>query len=376
MVMKRLSLHIVSAMAIGAASLAGAAPAAIEQGQWPFSATPRASFSEPWAMTFLPDGTALVTEKRGALKRVDVKTGKVQAIDGVPEVAYGGQGGFGDVILHPDFAQNNIIYLSYVEHGDGDNRGAAVARAKLELGAEGGSLSDTQVIWQQTPKVSGKGHYGHRLAFGPDGKLWISSGERQKFKPAQDMESTMGKILRLNADGSVPDDNPFADKGGVTAQIWSLGHRNPLGIAFDDQGRLWEHEMGPEGGDEFNLIQKAGNYGYPEVSNGDHYGGRPIPDHDTRPEFIAPKISWTPVISPAGMIIYDGDRFADWKGDAFIGGLSAEALVRVTLNGEAASEAARYDMGARIREVEQGPDGSIWLLEDGDGGRLLELSPK
>ncbi|WP_417791848.1 PQQ-dependent sugar dehydrogenase [Stutzerimonas xanthomarina] len=374
--MKRLSLHIVSAMAIGAASLAGAAPAAIEQGQWPFSATPRASFSEPWAMTFLPDGTALVTEKRGALKRVDVKTGKVQAIDGVPEVAYGGQGGFGDVILHPDFAQNNIIYLSYVEHGDGDNRGAAVARAKLELGAEGGSLSDTQVIWQQTPKVSGKGHYGHRLAFGPDGKLWISSGERQKFKPAQDMESTMGKILRLNADGSVPDDNPFADKGGVTAQIWSLGHRNPLGIAFDDQGRLWEHEMGPEGGDEFNLIQKAGNYGYPEVSNGDHYGGRPIPDHDTRPEFIAPKISWTPVISPAGMIIYDGDRFADWKGDAFIGGLSAEALVRVTLNGEAASEAARYDMGARIREVEQGPDGSIWLLEDGDGGRLLELSPK
>ncbi|WP_417780768.1 PQQ-dependent sugar dehydrogenase [Stutzerimonas xanthomarina] len=374
--MKRLSLHIVSAMAIGAASLAGAAPAAIEQGQWPFSATPRASFSEPWAMTFLPDGTALVTEKRGALKRVDVKTGKVQAIDGVPEVAYGGQGGFGDVILHPDFAQNNIIYLSYAEPGDGDNRGAAVARAKLELGAEGGSLSDTQVIWQQTPKVSGKGHYGHRLAFGPDGKLWISSGERQKFKPAQDMESTMGKILRLNADGSVPDDNPFADKGGVTAQIWSLGHRNPLGIAFDDQGRLWEHEMGPQGGDEFNLIQKAGNYGYPEVSNGDHYGGRPIPDHDTRPEFIAPKISWTPVISPAGMIIYDGDRFADWKGDAFIGGLSAEALVRVTLNGEAASEAARYNMGARIREVEQGPDGSIWLLEDGDGGRLLELSPK
>ncbi|WP_407292331.1 PQQ-dependent sugar dehydrogenase [Stutzerimonas zhaodongensis] len=374
--MKRLSLHIVSAMAISTTSLAGAAPAAVEQGQWPFSATPRGSFSEPWAMTFLPDGTALVTEKGGALKRVDVKSGKVQTIAGVPEVAYGGQGGLGDVILHPDFAQNNIIYLSYAEPGDGDNRGAAVARATLELSADGGSLSDTEVIWQQTPKVSGKGHYGHRLAFGPDGKLWIASGERQKFKPAQDMESTMGKILRLNDDGSVPDDNPFADKGGVTAQIWSLGHRNPLGIAFDDQGRLWEHEMGPEGGDEFNLIQKGGNYGYPVVSNGDHYGGRPIPDHDTRPEFIAPKISWTPVISPAGMIIYDGDRFADWKGDALIGGLSAEALVRVTMNGEEASEAARYDMNARIREVEQGPDGSIWLLEDGDGGRLLELQPK
>lgn len=374
--MKRVPLQVAGTIALGFASLAATAAEAIEQDQWPFSATPRATFSEPWAMTFLPDGTALVTEKRGALKHVDVNTGETHDIKGVPDVAYGGQGGFGDVIIHPDFAQNKRIYLSYAEKGDGGDRGAAVARATLALGPDGGSLSDVQVIWRQTPKVSGGGHYGHRLAFGPDGKLWISSGDRQKFTPAQDMKSTMGKILRLNDDGSVPDDNPFADKGGVTAQIWSLGHRNPLGIAFDAQGRLWEQEMGPEGGDELNLIQKGGNYGYPEVSNGDHYGGRPIPDHDTRPEFIAPKITWTPVISPAGLMIYSGDQFADWKGNAFVGGLSARGLVRITLSGEEASEAARYGMGARIREVEQGPDGSIWVLEDGDDGRLLQLQPK
>lgn len=374
--MKQLSLKIVSAMAAGAASLAIAAPATVEKSQWPFSVTPRANFSEPWAMTFLPDGTALVTEKRGALKHIDVETGAVHEINGVPEVAYGGQGGLGDVILHPDFAQNNVIYLSYAEHGEDGNRGAAVARATLKRGADGGELLDTQVIWRQSPKVSGKGHYGHRLAFGPEGKLWITSGERQKFTPAQDMNANLGKVIRLNDDGSVPADNPFADQGGVTAQIWTLGHRNPLGIAFDAQGRLWEHEMGPEGGDEFNLIQKGGNYGYPEVSNGNHYGGRPIPDHDTRPEFIAPKVSWTPVISPAGLVIYSGERFADWQGDALLGGLSSEGLVRVTLNGDEASEAARYNMKARIREVEQGPDGSVWLLEDGDRGRLLELQPK
>lgn len=375
--MKRIPMQIAGTLALGFASFATtAATEALKEDQWPFSATPRATFSEPWAMTFLPDGTALVTEKRGALKHVDVKTGEMHDITGVPKVAYGGQGGFGDITLHPDYAQNGIVYISYAEQGEGDNRGAAVARARLELNADGGTLSDIGVIWRQTPKVSGGGHYAHRLAFGPDGKLWISSGERQKFTPAQDMNSNLGKILRVNEDGSLPPDNPFADQGGVAAQIWALGVRNPLGIAFDADGRLWEHEMGPEGGDEFNLIEKGGNYGYPEVSDGVHYGGRPIPDHDTRPEFVAPKISWTPVISPAGMMIYSGDRFADWKGNAFMGGLSARGLVRVTLNGEEATEAARYDMGQRIREVAESPDGGIWLLEDGSSGRLLELQPK
>ena len=339
-------------------------------------------------MTFLPDGRLLVSEKKGALKLValgatpaDNKTGGIGigSISGIPKVDYGGQGGFGDVVLHPRFADNGWIYLSYAEAGADDTRGGAVARAKLLLDDKGGgALSGLQVIWRQVPKVSGRGHYGHRIAFGPDGKLWITSSERQKFDPAQDMRSNLGKIIRLNDDGSVPADNPFAKEGGIAAQVWTLGHRNALGLAFDAQGRLWEHEMGPRGGDELNLIERGRNYGYPIVSNGDHYDGRVIPDHATRPEFAAPEVSWNPVISPAGFVIYSGDQFPQWKGNGFIGGLSSKSLVRIEFDGSTAREAARYDMGERIREVEQGPDGSLWLLEDeddGSGGRLLKLSP-
>ncbi|KTS92683.1 glucose dehydrogenase [Pseudomonas oryzihabitans] len=363
---------------LGLATLnATAAPQALSQEQWPFTATPRATLDAPWAIAFLPDGTALVTEKGGALKHLNVQTGKAQDISGVPKVVHAGQGGLGDVILHPQYASNHLIYLSYAEAGEGGTQGAAVARAKLSLKQDGsGSLSELKVIWRQTPKVTGNGHYGHRMRFGPDGKLWITSGERQKFTPAQDMSGNLGKLIRLNDDGSVPQDNPFAKQGGVAAQVWSLGHRNPLGIAFDTQGRLWEQEMGPQGGDELNLIQRGGNYGYPEVSNGDHYGGKPIPDHDTRPEFIPPKITWTPVISPAGLMIYEGNRFPAWKGNAFIGGLSSKSLVRIELKGEEAREVERYAMGTRIRDVEEGPNGSLWVLEDGAGGRLLELQPK
>jgi len=368
---------LLGGIALGLASLTAQAVDALPKAQWPFTAEPRATLDEPWAMTFLPDGTLLVTEKRGVLKHVDPKTGKSHDIAGVPQVAYGGQGGFGDVILHPDFASNQYVYISYAEAGDGDTRGAAVARAKLQLDEDGsGALTELSVIWQQTPKVSGAGHYGHRLAFGPDGKLWITSSERQKFTPAQDMKSNLGKLVRLNDDGSLPTDNPFVDQGGVAAQVWSLGHRNMLGLAFDANDKLWVHEMGPAGGDELNLIVRGENYGYPEVSNGDHYGGKPIPDHDTRPEFAAPKITWNPVISPAGFVIYQGERFPGWNGAGLIGGLSSQALVRVAFDGDNAREAERYDMGARIREVEQGPDGSIWLLEDGADGRLLELLPK
>ncbi len=188
------------------------------------------------------------------------------------------------------------------------------------------------------------------------------------------MSGNLGKIVRLNDDGSVPADNPFANRGGVAAQVWSLGHRNVLGLAFDANGRLWEHEMGPAGGDELNLIQRGANYGYPIVSNGDHYDGRPIPDHSTRPEFAAPKVSWTPVISPAGFVIYNGSRFPQWRGNGFIGGLSSQSLVRIEFNGETAREAARYDMGKRIREVEQGPDGALWLLEDRRRRALAEVA--
>ncbi|WP_339843438.1 PQQ-dependent sugar dehydrogenase [uncultured Halopseudomonas sp.] len=359
--------------------------AASDQGQveatnygTPFAVAEVAQFDSPWAMTFLPDGRLLVTEMAGNLRLHDLGSGETGNIGGVPEVVYAGQGGLGDVLLHPQFAENQQIYISYVEAGD-DVSGAAVARARLVLNdSGGGQLEDLEVIWRQVPKVSGDGHFGHRLAFDDEGMLWISSSERQKFDPAQDMSGNLGKMIRLNDDGSVPEGNPFTDQGGVAAQVWSLGHRNILGLAFDAEGRLWAHEMGPKGGDELNLIEKGSNYGYPIVSNGMHYDGEPIPDHDTRPEFNAPDVSWTPVISPAGFIIYDGELFPEWQGSGFIGGLSSQSLVRVEFDGNSAREAERFDMQQRVREVEQGPDGAIWLLEDGkrgSDGTLLKLTP-
>jgi glucose/arabinose dehydrogenase len=342
-----------------------------------FVTTPITQFEEPWAMSFLPDGRLLVTEKQGRLLIVTQDGGKSDPVQGVPDIDFGGQGGLGDVVVHPEFASNRHVYISYVEAGDGDVRGAAVARARLALTDDGGGrLDDVEVIWRQDPKVTGRGHFGHRIAFSPDGYLFISSGERQKFDPAQDMNQNLGKVLRLNADGTIPGDNPFSDQGGVTAQIWSLGHRNPLGIAFDSQGRPWDVEMGPGGGDELNLVIRGENYGYPIVSNGDHYDGREMPDHDTRPEFAAPKVWWTPVISPGGLLFYSGDLFPAWKGNAFIAGLSSESLVRVTVDGDSAAEAERFDMEKRIRAVNQGPNGAIWLLEDRSGGRLLKLTPE
>lgn len=371
---------------IGASFLAAACQPAIsdaapvDTSRKPFEITVVADFDQPWAMTFIP-GTphALITEKKGKLKLWE-NEGSVVDIAGVPQVAYGGQGGLGDVILHPDFANNKYVYLSYAEAGEG-GYGAAVARGTLEMTGEKPSLSAVQIIWRQEPKVSGQGHYGHRLAFGPDGMLYISSGERQKFDPAQDLNQNLGKIVRLTDGGMVPSDNPFYDQGRVKSQIWSYGHRNPLGIAFDAQGQLWNQEMGPEGGDELNLVKKAANYGYPKASNGRNYGASSddLPDHKPGDGFEAPKVFWNPAISPAGLMIYSGDMFQDWKGSAFIGGLGAKSLVRVKLDGEAATKADQWDMGARIREVEQGPDGAIWLLEDeraGSQGRLLKLTPK
>ncbi len=344
----------------------------------PFITTVVADFDEPWAMTFLPKtNQALVTEKKGKLLLWKSQS-EVIEVGGVPKVAYGGQGGLGDVVLHPDFANNRFVYLSFAEAGEG-GFGAAVARGKLDAANGKAALTDVQVIWRQEPKVSGRGHYGHRLAFGPDGMLYISSGEREKFDPAQDLNQNLGKIVRLTDGGMVPSDNPFYDQGRVKSQVWSYGHRNPLGIAFDAQGRLWNQEMGPRHGDELNLVKKAANYGYPKVSNGNHYDGRDIPDHKAGDGFEAPKVFWDPAISPGGLMIYSGNLFKSWKGSAFIGGLGAKALIRVKLNGENAVKADQWDMGARIREVEQGPDGAIWLLEDergGSQGRLLKLTPK
>lgn len=357
-----------------------AAASARATGGKPFQVQEVGSFKEPWAMTFLPDGSALVTQKSGELLWIPSHGAQSMVkgqVAGVPKVDYGGQGGLGDVVLHPGFAQNRLVYLSWVEAGDGDMRGAAVGRARLVTEGGAARLEGLQVIWRQAPKVEGRGHFGHRLAFGPDGKLYVSNGERQKFTPAQDMSATLGKVVRLNDDGSVPADNPFSGRGGVAAQIWTLGHRNMLGLAFNSRGQLWSHEMGPKGGDEFNLIERGSNYGYPIVSNGSHYNGKDIPDHSTQPRFNAPEISWNEV-SPAGLMIYSGNLFPQWRGNAFVGGLSGKTLIRVAIEGNGAREVERFDMGQRIREVEQGPDGAIYVLEDernGSGGRLLRLTP-
>jgi|TARA_B100000073_G_scaffold91860_1_gene72685 glucose/arabinose dehydrogenase len=345
-----------------------------------------ASFDQPWSMAFLPDGNFLVTEKPGKMFLMNQAGETLSEISGVPEVAYGGQGGLGDVAIHPDFNENKTVYVSFAEEGKNDTRGAVVIKATLDLTEEGGALTNLEYIWRQVPKVTGRGHYAHRMAFSEDGYLFISSGDRQKFDPAQDMTSNMGKIIRLNDDGSIPTDNPFYNDGGVAAEVWSLGHRNPLGIDFDADGKLWNIEMGPRGGDELNLVLKGEDYGYPTVSNGIHYNGSNIPNHDTRPEFEEPKEWWgdgysIPVISPSSFVIYQGDLFYDWQGSGFISGLSSESLIRVQFDGDSAKEIERFDMGRRIRSVEEGPDGALWLLEDyprrqdTSKGRLLRLTP-
>jgi glucose/arabinose dehydrogenase len=337
-----------------------------------------AQFSEPWAMTFLPDGRALVTEKAGRLLLWSDEQPMVE-VSGVPEVDYGGQGGLGDVVLHPEFAENGWVYISYAEAGTGNTRGAAVARGRLVVaGDDSASLNEIEVVWRQTPKTSRRGHYSHRIAFSPDGLMFISSGDRQALEPAQDLANNLGTIVRLNDDGSLPEGNPFADRGGVTAQIWSYGHRNVLGLAFDADGGLWDIEHGPAGGDEINQVVAGDNYGWPLVSNGNHYNGTNIPDHYGASEYHAPAISWTPVIAPGDMIFYSGEMFADWQGQIIAAGMLSQALVRVEISGDSAREIARYGFENRIREVEQAADGALWVLEDernGSGGRMLRLTP-
>lgn len=345
--------------------------------QRPFTTNILGDFDSPWAMTFLPEGRMLVTEKKGELILYDPQQKVSVGVSGVPKVDSAGQGALMDVALHPQFATNSIIYLSWSESGQG-GKGVALGRATLEQRGDGAAdLRDLKVIFRATPFVEGDGHYSGRIAFSPDGRyLFFTNGERQKFDPAQDPKSTLGKVLRLNLDGSAAQDNPLVAKGFHPA-IWSYGHRNLLGIAFDSNGRLWEQEMGPQGGDEVNLIKPGLNYGWPTVSNGSHYGGRDIPDHAPGNGFEPPKVSWNPVISPAGLTYYSGDLFPVWKGSLFIGGLSSQSLVRVKLDGEKATKADQWNMGARIRDVEQGPDGALWLIEDGgkSQGRLLKLTP-
>lgn len=348
----------------------------------PFQAQVVADLDEPWAMTFLPDGRMLVTEKRGALHVVS-QAGDISApITGLPAVNYRVHGGLGDVVLHPDFAANGLVYLTWAEAGEGDTRGAAMGRGRLDLDTL--QLKDFEVLWRQTPKLAQDRHYSYRLAFAPDGRhLFVSSGDRWVPETAQDTGNNLGAVLRLTPDGEAAPGNPMFDQGGATAQIWSYGHRNPVGLAFDGDGVLWETEMGPAGGDEFQKIEAGKNYGWPLVSYGDHYRGPDIPGHDTRPDLRAPETYWNPVISPTSLIIYSGDLFPGWRGSALIAGLTSQALVRVSFDCPLAfrdiCEVERFNIGHRLREVEQGPDGAVWLLEDGgDGspGRLLKLTPR
>ena len=377
-------LQAVTAAALCAACQSEGAAQREARGERPFAVTEVADFSTPWAMAFLPGSgvpltnMALLTEKEGKLWLVDVTNGKRAAVSGVPEVVVAGQGGLGDVMPHPGFAGNQRVYLSYAEAGPNGTSGAALGHGRLDLSNPSApALRDFKVIWRQEPKVSGNGHFSHRIAFGPDGFLYLTSGDRQKMAPAQDYSGKLGKVLRLTHDGAPAPANPFAARGGVATEFWSIGHRNGLGLQFAPDGRLWQAEMGPQGGDEINLILPGRNYGWPRASNGSHYGGGAIPDHKPGDGYEAPKVWWTPSISPGALLIYYGDKFPQWKGDALVGALSGEALIRIDINGETARKADHWPMNARIRAIDEGPDGSVYLLEDGNsGGRLLRLDPR
>lgn len=342
--------------------------------QLPFDVQRIAEFDGPWAIAFLPDGRLLVTEKAGRL-HIATQDGRVQPVGGVPEVYSRGQTGLHDVAVSTRFQQDQTIYLSYVAPGDGG--ALTLVRARLEESAGTAHLQDLQTLWRQVPP-GGRGHPGGHIALDPDGRhLFLTVGERQQSDTAQDPDQARGKILRMNLDGSVPTDNPMASAGGVRALTWSTGHRNPYGLAFAPDGRLWEHEMGPRGGDELNLVEPGANYGWPLVSNGRHYSGLPIPDHDTRPEFRAPALYWTPVIAPAGLVFYEGVLFPEWDGSALIGGLVARGLVRVVVDNQGnAMQVDRWSLGERIRDVAVAPDGALWVIEDGRNGGLLRLAPK
>lgn len=348
----------------------------VDEAGRPFTVEQMGTYDSPWALEFLPDSEhLLVTTITGEVILRNLDGSQQITVDGVPEPVVDGQGGLGDIVLGPDFDDDATVYLSWVERGDGGT-GAVIGRATLEQTEDSASLEDLEVIWEQQPKTSGNGHFSHRMAFSPDGQyLFVTSGDRQQMQPAQDLESGLGKILRLTPDGEPAAGNPFADQGGPSAEIWSYGHRNPLGLAFSPDGRLWSSEMGPEGGDELNLILEAANYGWPEASNGSHYGGEEIPDHTSDDDFTGPEAWWTPSVSPAGLMIYDGEMFSEFSGDAFMGALSGQALVHVRLDGEQAVSGEIWDMGARIRDVAQAPDGSIWIIEDGDDAGLLRLTP-
>jgi aldose sugar dehydrogenase len=373
----------------------------------PFNITQVATFDLPWRIAFLPDGRMLVTEKVGALW-VATQKGAKTPVTNVPAVLSHGQGGMLGVFVSPRYTRDHNIYLTYAKPV-GSGSGLALARAQLKLGPSSASLENLKVIWQDGEGGNG-GQFGAQVAFSPDGKLlYLTVGDRQRMTPAQDPNQPLGKILRLTLDGKPAPGNPMAGKTGAAsvpvidppidtetaktapvlrtytfpgpnvspAETWSTGHRTPYGLIFTPDGRLWELEHGPRGGDELNLIEPGKNYGWPLVSYAVNYDGVPIASPDTRPDLTKPVIYWTPVIAPGNLMLYNGAMFAQWKGSALISGLASKAILRVTFDGKGGAKPAdRWVVDRRVRDVEEAPDGAVWMIEDSHTGGLFRLTPK
>lgn len=332
--------------------------------------------SNPWGLTFLPGGDMLVTERPGRLRLI--RQGKLEAdpISGVPAVAARGQGGLLDVALHPKFAENRLIYLSFAMGPEGE-AGTEVMRAKLNADR----LEEGKTIFRASPKTRGDGHYGSRILFLPDGTMLVTVGDRYLFRDeAQNLKTHLGKIVRLKDDGTVPPDNPFVGKEGALPRIYSYGHRNMQGLALrPGTSQVWEHEHGPRGGDEVNIIKPGANYGWPKATYGIDYSGEKISDNQTLPGMENPVVYWVPSIAPSGMAFYAGDKFPQWKGDLFVGALAEGTLRRLKLNGDKVADQEKLgaeEIDARVRDVRSGTDGFLYVLTDDDeDGKVLRLEP-
>src|SRR6202453_3543772 len=374
----------------------------------PFNMGQVTTLSLPWKIAFLPDGRMLITEKGGGMQLV-TQQGAKMPVTGTPAVLWRGQGGMLGVYLSPHYAKDHNVYLTYSEPGEPGGSSLALARAKLKIGQDAASLEGLQVIWRDGERGEG-GQFGAEIAFSPDGKyLFLTSGDRQRMTPAQDPNQPLGKILRLTLDGKPAKGNPMAGKKGAPSvpvidppkdteaaktapvlrtytfpgknltpsETWSMGHRTPYGLAFAPDGRLWELEHGPKGGDELNLIEPGKNYGWPLVSYAVNYDGVPITSPDTRPDLAKPVIYWTPVIAPGNLVFYNGAMFPQWKGSALASGLVSKSITRITFDGKGgATPAERWDIGHRVRDVEVAPDGSLWMIEDSKTGGLFRVTPK
>jgi len=327
--------------------------------------------ANPWSIAFLPDGDMLVTERPGRLRIVRDGRLLAEPVSGVPPVTASGQGGLFDVVPHPEFARNRLLYLSYAGPGPG-GASTEVARGRLE----DGRLLDVETIFTATPKLGSRVHFGGRLAFGPDGMLYLTSGDRGEKPSAQNLADHRGAVMRLADDGGIPPDNPFVERAGAVPELFSYGHRNPQGMAVQPgSGLIWTHEHGARGGDEVNILLAGANYGWPLVTHGVDYDGSPISDRQTAPGITPPLHHWTPSIAPSGMAFYEGDLFPNWRGDLFVGALAGRHLVRLEVDGDRITGEERMltGLGARIRDVRTGPDGRLYLLTDARDGALLRL---